>query len=270
VPDQAEVVKIVADCVRYWRETGVPRRAVEEMRIELEQHLNDAVRDGRSPERVVGNDLPAFAESWASEYRKGESSASWVEVTSGRLESERSARRAAFAYTAGGVALVAGVIAGTTLRGGGGQVENEVWRWVWTILAVVAAIAEIFTAGFFLLPIAIGAFGAAILAWFGVNAIAQWFVFFGVSAIAFAYLRRFAQHQDEHQPKVGANRWADARGVVIADILPDTGGGMVRVEGEEWRAASAQHEPIPTGTRIEVVEVRGSKMIVQPAEGTMR
>jgi membrane protein implicated in regulation of membrane protease activity len=240
------------------------------MRLELEQHLADAIHDGRPVERVVGTDLPAFAESWASEYRRGSSSVTWNDVTSGKLESRRNTRRAALGYAAGGLALVAGVIAGTTLRGGGGQVENEVWRWVWTFLAVAAAIAEIFTAGFFLLPIAIGAFGAAILAWSGVNAIAQWFVFFGVSAIAFGYLRRFAQHQDEHQPRVGANRWVEARGVVIADIVPDTGSGMVRVDGEEWRAASARQQPIPTGTRIEVVEVRGSKMIVQPAEGVMQ
>ena len=141
--------------------------------------------------------------------------------------------------------------------------DNELWRWVWTILAVAAAIAEIFTAGFFLLPIAIGAGGAAILAWFGVDAIAQWLVFFGVSAIAFAYLRRFAHHQDDDLPRVGANRWTDARGIVIADIQPDTGGGMIRVEGEEWRAAS-DGGPIPAGTHIAVVEVRGSKMIVRP------
>lgn len=265
MPDQAEVVKIVADCVRYWHETGVPRRATEEMRLELEQHLFEAGDDGRPVERVIGPDLASFAESWASEYRKGNPSVEWTDVTSGRLESKKSARRMAIAYGAGGVALVAGVAAGTALRGGGGQVENEVWRWVWTVLAVVAAIAEIFTAGFFLLPIAIGAFGAAILAWFGVNAIAQWLVFFGVSAIAFAYLRRFAKHQDENQPRVGANRWVDARGVVIADVVPDTGSGMVRVQGEEWRATSAHDEAISTGTHIEVVEVRGSKMVVRPA-----
>jgi membrane protein implicated in regulation of membrane protease activity len=262
-------VKIVADCARYWQRTGVPRRAVAEMRLELEQHLSDALDDGRPVERVVGPDLAAFAESWASEYRRGNRSVAWSDVTSGKFESQKSAKRAAYAYAAGGVALVAGVIAGTTLRGGGAEVENDVWRWVWTILAVAAAIAEIFTAGFFLLPIAIGAFGAAILAWFGVNAIAQWLVFFGVSTIAFGYLRRFARHQDETQPNVGANRWVEAQGVVISDIVPDTGSGMVRVEGEEWRAMSSQREPIPAGTRIEVVEVRGSKMVVQRSEGPM-
>ncbi len=265
--DRAEVAKVVADCVRYWRETGVPRRAIDDMRLELEQHLGEALDEGRSAERVVGSNVADFAESWAAEYRKGTSAVAWSDVTSGRLDQKRNRRRSALAYTTGAVALITGVIAGTSLRGGPSDMENELWRWVWTILAVAAAIAEIFTAGFFLLPIAIGAGGAAILAWFGVSPVAQWLVFFGVTAIAFAYLRRFAHHQDDDLPKVGANRWTDARGVVIADIVPDTGTGMVRVQGEEWRATS-DHQPIPSGTKVTVVEVRGSKMVVRPAPET--
>lgn len=265
MPDRAEITKVVADCVRYWRETGVPRRAVEEMRLQLEQHLLEGEADGRSPDRVVGRDPAGFAESWASEYRKGSHSVSWSDVTSGKVAADRSRRRAAWAYAAGGFALVAGVVVGTQLSGGGSDVEDEMWRWVWTILAVVAAIAEIFTAGFFLLPISIGAAAAAVLAWFGVDPIAQWLVFFGVTTIAFAYLRRFASHQDHDLPKVGANRWADAQGIVLADINRDSGSGMVRVGGEEWRATSDSSD-IPAGTRVVVQEVRGSKLVVSPLE----
>lgn len=268
MPDRAEVTKIVADCVRYWRETGVPRRAIDDMRFELEQHLVEASDEGTSADRVVGDDPALFAESWAAEYRRGNPSVSWSDVTSGRLDHMRSRRRSALGSAGGVVALVAGVIAGTSLRGGDTEMANDLWQWIWTILAVAAAIAEIFTAGFFLLPIAIGAAGAAVLAWVGVSPIAQWLVFFGVSAIAFAYLRRFAQHQDEDLPRVGANRWADARGIVIADVVPDTGSGMVRVDGEEWRATSDAGS-IPAGTRVAVLEVRGSKMVVRPIEGPM-
>ena len=148
--------------------------------------------------------------------------------------------------------------------------DNELWRWFWTILAVVATIAEIFTAGFFLLPVGIGALAAAVLAWVGVDPLAQWLVFFGVTAIAFAYLRRFARHQDDDQPNVGANRWAGARGIVIGEIDPDHSQGMVRVEGEEWRATTDEGV-IPEGARIVVREVRGSKLVVARAaeESTM-
>jgi membrane protein implicated in regulation of membrane protease activity len=161
--------------------------------------------------------------------------------------------------------LVAGVIAGAQISGGGGSVDNELWRWFWTVLAVVAAVAEMFTAGFFLLPVSIGAVAAGILAWVGVDPVAQWLVFFGVAAIAFTYLRRFVKRQDDFQPAVGANRWADARGIALSDIDPDHQKGMVRVEGEEWRATT-DGDVIPAGSRVIVKEVRGSKLVVTHAE----
>jgi hypothetical protein len=60
---------VVEDCVEYWRRTGVPRSAVAGMREELEQHLRDAVTEGKSVESVVGPDVLAFTEEWAREYR---------------------------------------------------------------------------------------------------------------------------------------------------------------------------------------------------------
>ena len=117
--------------------------------------------------------------------------------------------------------------------------DNEVWRWLWTIFAIVMGIGEIFTAGFFLLPFAIGAAAAAILAWADVAVLAQWLVFFGVSILSLVVLRRFISRQDEgEQPKVGANRWVGVRGIVLEDIDPQSGAGMVRVATEEWRATS--------------------------------
>ena len=143
--------------------------------------------------------------------------------------------------------------------------ENEVWRWLWTIFAVVMAIGEIFTAGFFLLPFAIGAGGAAILAWAGAGVLAQWLVFFGLSVFSLAYLRRFINRQDEEeQPKVGANRWVGEEGVVLADIDPVTDAGMVRILREEWRATAP--EAIPKGSRIMVTDIQGARLTVEPLQ----
>lgn len=140
--------------------------------------------------------------------------------------------------------------------------DNEIWRWLWTILAIVMGIGEIFTAGFFLLPFAVGAAVAAILAWLGAAVIAQWLVFFGVSVFALAYMRRFMGRQDEGElPRVGANRWIGSEGVVLEDIDPDSGAGMVRVINEKWRATAPQ--PLPAGTRIVVTEVQGARLVVE-------
>jgi membrane protein implicated in regulation of membrane protease activity len=136
---------------------------------------------------------------------------------------------------------------------------------LWTIFAIVMGIGEIFTAGFFLLPFAIGAGAAAILAWAGSPVLAQWLVFFGVSLFSLAYLRRFITRQDEGaQPRVGANRWIGLDGIVIEDIDPDRGTGMVKIESEEWRAIAPQ--PIATGQKIVVTDVRGARLVVELLE----
>ena len=143
--------------------------------------------------------------------------------------------------------------------------DNEVWRWLWTVFAIVLAIGEMFTAGFFLLPFAIGGVAAAILAWAGAAVIAQWLVFFGVTVFALAYLRRFIGRQDEgEQPRVGANRWIGSEGVVLQEIDTHSGAGMVRILNEEWRATALGN--IPAGARIVVTQVDGARLIVEQLE----
>ena len=140
--------------------------------------------------------------------------------------------------------------------------DNEVWRWLWTVFAIIMGVGEVFTAGFFLLPFAVGAASAAILAWVGAAVIAQWLVFFGVSLFSLAYLRRYIGRQDEReQPKVGANRWVGSEGMVLETIDPQTGRGMVRILNEEWRATANQ--TIEAGQRIVVTEVKGTRLFVE-------
>ena len=143
--------------------------------------------------------------------------------------------------------------------------DSDVWRWLWTIFAIVMGVGEIFTAGFFLLPFAIGAGAAAVLAWIGAGVLAQWLVFFGLSVFSLAYLRRFMNRQDEgEEPRVGANRWVGEEGTVLKDIDPVTDAGMVRVLSEKWRATAAQ--PITTGERIIVTEIQGTRLTVERLE----
>ncbi|GIU92705.1 MAG: hypothetical protein KatS3mg011_1611 [Acidimicrobiia bacterium] len=250
--ESADVARVVARCEERWRRMGLSRSIVAEMRLELTQHLEAAAAEGRSPDSVVGPDPASFADSWASAY----------------LGTEPTPRRETslvWGYAAGALALVAGAVAGSLAAGGTDPEELGVWRWLWTLFALGMGIGEIFTAGFFLLPFAIGSAAAALLAWLGVAVLAQWLVFFGVSLIALVYLRRFIDRQDSGvQPRVGANRWIDARGVVLEDIDPDGARGLVRVEGEEWRAVSDR--PIPAGSRVVVREVRGARLYVVPIE----
>jgi membrane protein implicated in regulation of membrane protease activity len=260
--DPLDPNKVVAECERYWRATGVPGRRIADMKLELSQHFAEADSNGRVIESVVGGDLAEFAETWAAEYRDGAPPSAWEDVSSGRSALRRSVRREFIGYGLSVVAVVAGVAIATS---GGERVENETWRWLWTGLALAMGIGEIFTAGFFLLPFAIGAAAAAVLAWLGVAILPQWLVFFGVSLFALMYLRRFITRQDEmEQPAVGANRWIHSKGVVLEPIDPMEAIGMVRILGEEWRATSDR--PIPAGTHVVVTEVRGTRLVVAPVD----
>ena len=258
-----DVNRLVEDCARYWIEAGVPRRRVAEMRLELTQHLEAAAAEGRSPESVVGPDVGKFAQEWAAAFVPTKTP-SWEEVMSGKTQAARRVRREMMALALGVVAVVVAIaVAGR----GGDTVENETWRWLWTGLAVVMGIGEIFTAGFFLLPFAIGAAAAAVLAWVGTGVLAQWLVFFAVSIVALVYLRRFVDRQDQATPhRVGANRWVGSTGVVLEEIDPDSASGLVRVDNEEWRAASLHGNTIPAGARITVRDVRGARLIVEESE----
>jgi membrane protein implicated in regulation of membrane protease activity len=249
--------RVIGEIEHYWLVAGVPKDTVVDMKLELSRHLIDAEADGRTVEDVVG-DRARFAESWAAAFR-GRPVAAWEDVQSGQTEKERNSRRDLIMYGVGTAALVAAVaVAGQ----GGSDVANEVWRWLWTIFAIVMAVGELFTAGFFLLPFAVGAGAAAILAWFGANLLAQWLVFFGVSVFALAYLRRFIGRQDEGaQPRVGANRWIGSEGLVLEAVDPHTGAGMVRILNEEWRATAAQS--IEVGARIVVTDVEGTRLFVE-------
>ncbi len=144
--------------------------------------------------------------------------------------------------------------------------DSELWRWLWLGLAVLMGIGEVLTAGFFLLPFVIGGGAAAILSWIGLSVLAQWLVFFGVSLLSWAILHRYIRRQDsDGQPRVGANRWVGATGLVLQAIDPVSGEGMVRIFGEEWRATvKAGQDNIPAGGTIEVTGVEGTKLIVIP------
>lgn len=257
----SERERVVSEVERYWREAGLTPEDIAEMKSELDQHLVDALANHRTVDDVVG-DRARFAESWASA-RRGRPVVRWDDVQSGKARRDRDTRRDLIFYGIASAALL--VAALVAARQGGNQVDNETWRWMWTILAVVMGIGEIFTAGFFLLPFAIGAAAAALLAWLNVVVVAQWLVFFGVSIFSLAYLRRFIGRQDEgEQPRVGANRWKGELGVVLLDIDPHAGTGMVRVLNEEWRATAPQ--PIPAGAQVIVTEIQGARLIVERLE----
>jgi len=251
---EADLERLVLACDRYWRSTGVPDATVDEMVTELRSHLHEAAAEGKTPEEVVGADLAAFAESWARAYRGP--------VTTRPRPTPP--RRGVTTLVATGL-IVAGFVAVAVLAPKEQTVDVNTWRWIWIGAAVVLAIGEMLTAGFFLLPFAVGAAAAAILAFLGVNPIVQLVTFVVVSVLFLVILQRFARH-DDSQPLVdaGGSRYVGSTAVVIEPVDRLGTRGLVRVQTEEWRAVTDQPITIPAGAEVRVVEVRGTRLVVEP------
>lgn len=145
------------------------------------------------------------------------------------------------------------------------EVEH-VW-WIWAAFAAIFIIAEIFTAGFFVVWFGIGAAVAAILAFLGLGGGWQWAAFVVVSGVLFATSRKFAERITPKQPPgIGADRFIGRKGVVLEEINNIQNTGHVRIDKEDWRAESESDEVITVGKRIEVVGIEGTHLIVRVVE----
>ncbi len=249
--------QIVDECARYWRDTGVPSERVGEMRDELADHLTEATAAGQTVDSVVGIDLAVFAEAWAAAYRGSArvnrredertwSSAIWIWLTIGLL----------------GIAFAAVAI----LAPKGADVDAEQWRWIWIAAAVILAIGELLTVGFFLLPFAVGAAAAAILAFMGVSVPIQLVTFVVISVIFLAVLQRFAKSEQEGDvvASVGGTRYIGRTAIVLEPVRRLDTTGMVKMGTEEWLATVDSEIEIPKGAEVRITEVRGTRFVVEP------
>ena len=147
--------------------------------------------------------------------------------------------------------------------------DSESWRWIWLAVAAVFAVGELSAPGtFFLLPFAIGAAVAAVLAFAGASLVVELVAFIGVSLVALAAFRNLAHRLDQEEPTdgIGSKRLIGRPAKVIEAIEGTHDLGTVRIDREEWRAESGNGEPIPVGSPVKVVEVRGTRVVVFAAE----
>jgi membrane protein implicated in regulation of membrane protease activity len=132
----------------------------------------------------------------------------------------------------------------------------------------VFAFGELALAGtFFLLPFAVGALVACILAFLDVGLGVQWLAFVGISALGSAALIPLRARLDRNDPGssegIGSRRLVGQPALVTAPIHAGPHGrGMVRVGREEWRAETVDELAVAPGVVVRVVEVRGTGVVV--------
>jgi membrane protein implicated in regulation of membrane protease activity len=245
----------IDQCETYWKATAVPKTAVDDMVVELHHHLHEAQNEGRSIESVVGVDLGVFAEVWASVHRP------LLDGMPVFNQSPNDANRTEILKTTAFFGFVVFLFAIATFFGQeeGNMDDIEIWQWGWSILAVAFIVGEVLTAGFFVLPFAVGAGIAAALAWLNVGVGWQWASFLVISIIGLYYMRRFAPENLVGHDS-GAHRYRNQAGQITEAIDSDTGLGRVRVATEDWRCIS--DEALEVGTKVRILEVVGTRLKV--------
>jgi membrane protein implicated in regulation of membrane protease activity len=135
---------------------------------------------------------------------------------------------------------------------------------VWSIIAVLLAVGEIFTPGmFFLGPVALAAVVAGLVALLGLGVVLQLLVFIA-GAIGSVWILRPIAKRHLHMPaalRTGTAALEGTKAVVLQRV--DVNGGRVRIGGEEWSARSYMEDQVfEPGARVEVVKIEGATALV--------
>ena len=140
------------------------------------------------------------------------------------------------------------------------------WQ-MWLIIAGVCFVVEIFTVGFLIFWLAIGALIAMVASFFIDNIVIQTAIFVVSSAILiFAtrpFVKKFARN-DKDDVKTNAYSIIGKTGVVMQSIDSLNATGLIKVDGEVWSASTEKDISIPKGAEVKVKEIKGVKAIVTP------
>jgi len=140
------------------------------------------------------------------------------------------------------------------------------WQ-VWLIAGVLLLVAEMFTPGFWLACLAIGAFAAGVVGLLPAVGTTIETIVFGVTSLASmlgirpALARRFRLGAGSGV-RTNVDALAGKTGVVTERIASPRQ-GRVLVEGENWRGSSIDGGVLEPGTRVLVVQVDGTTLIVE-------
>jgi len=140
----------------------------------------------------------------------------------------------------------------------------DAWA-IWILLAVVLAVGEIMTLGFFLAPFAVGALLGAVADLAGAGVIVSLVVFLLSSMLLFGFVRPIARRHMRTPAKLrtGTAALVGQTAIVTERIANDEGSGAVKLEGELWTARAYDgDEVIEAGCRVHVIEIRGAAALV--------
>jgi membrane protein implicated in regulation of membrane protease activity len=143
------------------------------------------------------------------------------------------------------------------------ELDAQYW---WLIIGVALIILEIFTPSFFAASLAIGAFAAALAAFFGLGLAWQMGVFSVVGLASVFFVRplmtKYLYAVDD--VRTNADALIGRNGTILKAIENDIAYGRVAIDGDEWQCKSATNLPIAAGTKVKVTERESIILTVEP------
>lgn len=144
--------------------------------------------------------------------------------------------------------------------------SQNLWQ-VWAIIAVVCLILELFSGDFFILCFSIGAAVSLISALCGASLTAQIILFAVASVLSVLFVRPVAlKYFHRNDPDRVSN--ADAlmgREGRVSQTIEARGHGRVAIDGDDWKAVSADGDTISKGTTVRVVGRDSIILTVEPS-----
>ena len=145
---------------------------------------------------------------------------------------------------------------------------------VWFVAALALLVLELASTTFFAIFLAVGAFAAGILAFalpdtaIWIQAVVAIVVAMGGVVLGRPFLARRLRRHGEGPLTPGVHGgFVGQRALALDEIGEELHPGHVRLAGEVWLAFTDNHQPIATGAPVTVTAVRGTTLVVRPAEG---
>lgn len=130
----------------------------------------------------------------------------------------------------------------------------NLWQ-MWALVAIVCLITELTGGDFFIMCFAIGAALTAVLSFLPIGFYAQLLVFLVLSVLCIFFVRPFAlkylhSHKRERLSNVDALIGQNGR---VSEPIAEGGYGRVAIDGDDWKAVSADGQGLEQGAKVKVV-----------------
>lgn len=146
---------------------------------------------------------------------------------------------------------------------------DEVMIIFWLVLLIVFILIEVMTMGLATIWFAGGALIAVLASLLGAPVWLQVILFFAVSLLLLFFTRPVAvKYFNRNRIKTNVESMVGRQAIVISEIDNIQGIGQVTVSGQEWSARSCDDKVrIPAGAVVDVMAIKGVKLIVKQDEG---